>query len=177
MALIKLLLEKASQHYMNNYLVENAFSPKEEFHTTLVYAEETPLFIRDNSIDMIKSVLPIRLHPPNYQLDIFDNNLVLKYQDTIVERVHSTIMGEALKHSIHGYEDLSEEELDILSESLKQKRQAPIYANLNSHITLAKKFQGDFSKIPLPKMQLMFDRVSWKVLKTMKSSPEMIIKR
>ncbi|MEK6891406.1 MAG: hypothetical protein AABX03_04700 [Nanoarchaeota archaeon] len=176
MALVTLILDEESRNSLNDFLVDNSLKPKGEFHSTLVYTEETPIFIRQHLIDPLRTYLPIKLSSGTYQFDVFDSSLVLRYEHLSVRKMQLSVISESVRHSIHAYDDLSEEELDILRASVKEKRVSQIFYDFNPHITLAKSFQGDHRNIQPPRMQLTFDRIYWKVLKKMKSSPEEIFR-
>ena len=177
MTLIKLLVDSQGTDSLNEFLSENSLNSREEFHSTLIYAKETPMFIRPEFTNQIKTYLPLVINPETYKLDVFGGNLVLRYGSNLVRETQLTIIKQSFKHLIRAYDDLSGEEWDILGECLKQKRKSPIFSDFNPHITLAKQFHGESSNIGIPKIPLTFNRVYWKVFKPLELSPEITFSR
>ena len=78
--IIKWLTDERSKCFLNkNFGLEN-----DEFHTTVYYAEEIPLFKRKDTQKEITEILPVSINPSTYRYSMFgkkNDTLVLMYKD------------------------------------------------------------------------------------------------
>lgn len=111
----------------------------------------------------INLFLPIILNPKTYSLDVFENNLVLRYDNKKVQELNKLLMKTALRQMINGYceerEELSEKDRNIIKKHINRKRTSLIY-DFNPHITLAKRLRNCYG-LSVPKMPIIFDTFEW----------------
>ena len=139
--------------------------PRENFHSTLFYSVETPIFKRKSILQKIESNLPIRIPKTKNSFDVFgESDLVLRYDSPKVMKLNEGIMNEALRQVINEYPGrLSEEEVKILEIYTKQRR-GIVYSKFNSHMAIATNFyRKDLEKLTDFNGTIIFDSFSWTV--------------
>jgi len=163
---VQLTLEHKSAERIKRFLTKNSnviYEQKFGFHTTVHYSEEIPIFPRQPVLENIRKLLPIKLSPDTYRIDVFGEDvLVLRYESETIEKVNWMIINEGLRQCICEWPDrLSDEELQRLRES-PFIRKSPVYLDFNPHITLARNFDiENLEKIGCLEESITFDNFKW----------------
>tara|TARA_Y100000310_G_scaffold163852_1_gene163695 strand:+ start:7645 stop:8160 length:516 start_codon:yes stop_codon:yes gene_type:complete len=164
--LIRLNPDERSVINLRRFLKENKeiiSYPKENFHSTLSYTVETPIFQREGILQKIESRLPITLSPESYFFDIFGkDDLVLRFKSSKVLEIKSEIMQEAIRYTMLDLpNELSCRKIKILRKFLEQRANR-IYFDFNPHITLAHSFdRSDLEKLTGFNEEIVFDSFDW----------------
>ena len=66
MSLVKLIPSDESIDNLNDYLISCRLPTKENFHSTVYYSEENPLFKTDDIERSVRELLPIALDTSTY---------------------------------------------------------------------------------------------------------------
>lgn len=160
---IKLRLNEESYRQLIRYLAQNKKiiqNPKTNFHSTLRYSEEVPLFSNPHIVKHIFGYFPIKISPETYYFDIFGNGcLVLGYENETVRDLHQYL---EKKVQLQVPEKLNEMERKILGEYSRQN-QYKIYSDSRPHITLTEGFWGNLDELPSFKHELVFNSFRWEV--------------
>lgn len=161
---IKFQLNKKCYGQLIRYLAQNREiiqNPRADFHSTLRYSEEFPLFPSQHIAKHICNYFPIRISPKTYYFDIFGKDcLVLRYENETIRELHHYLKKEV---GLQDPEKLNEIEREILKEYSRQK-QPEIYPDFNPHITLTRAvFQGNLNELPSFKEELVFNSFHWEV--------------
>jgi hypothetical protein len=151
---IKLYADLESTYRLNRYLRLNELPQKERFHSTVFYANETPVFESIMPLN-IRDFLPLSIHPPMRAV-FFGKNLVLSYNSEEVEELNDKITQGAIKQMI-AFPDLNSDELEILRQHRRtetefifpyglrisnQRSGLVKYAKFNPHISIAGACEG-----------------------------------
>jgi hypothetical protein len=112
--------------------------PKDEFHTTVFYNEEWPLYSRSDVTGLIENVLPLVVEPSTYALELFGGGVpALTYTSPRQVCLREELLAFAVRHLISGPKDDAEQ---AILEGMKFRRdfaESPLF-DLNPHITLSK---------------------------------------
>ena len=140
---VKLTASSESNEALKKYVNDNAQliqGPKDEFHTTVLYTEEVPVFPREEVRRIEGEGLPLEVNPITYRFDVFgEGNLVLRYEDEGVTAIRSAVISEAIRQIICEWCDLRDEERKILERSMP-RRKSTVYWDFSPHISIGKKF-------------------------------------
>ncbi|MDP3918678.1 MAG: hypothetical protein Q8Q35_02115 [Nanoarchaeota archaeon] len=160
MTIITLKVDGRSEEILRRYIEENGFEGKNEFHSTLIYTEEVPIFRRGRLEIELKGRLPLELDSSTYSFDIFGSgNLVLKYENEEIESMRRLLRLEAIRQSMVEWPDLEEDEFDILRSHVLFRR-SKVY-DMVPHITLAKSCDGNLEDLPDFTASLTFSDFNW----------------
>jgi hypothetical protein len=141
MTIIKLLLDDSSSREIRNYLRDRNLPIKDEYHTTLLYSEEFPVFKRRAFLQSLDGILPITLNPSSYEFAMFGkNDLVLRYNAEAVVELQDKAHAEAVRQMITEWPNLRTHEKKILC-TAPRMRESTVYP-LHLHITFVKNFTG-----------------------------------
>mgnify|MGYP001557876639 CR=1 FL=1 len=162
---ISLIPDRESQDRLGRYARSLVcVEPKNSFHTTVFYAEETPIFPNVKIFLEYFREVPIILNPDSYSLDVFENNVVLRYDSQAVVDINSSLRSEAMRQMVYDWPNLRGKEKRILELSTKARRTGKIYPNFNPHISLARKGSGKklegLEKFVWP---IVLEQVRWKM--------------
>ena len=165
--LIFLEPDSESKKNLRRFLNQNhglVSSPKRDFHSTIHYSVENPVFQRDEISQKIRSRIPITISPENYSLDVFkDRELVLRYKSQVVRDLNDMLINEGVRQMVVEYPSLGEEERDILREYSLQIRSI-VYDNFNPHLSLARNFNRDrLEDLTVFDEEIVFDDFAWVV--------------
>jgi len=148
----KLQLDSGSEEALREYVDSNSeliVKPKNEFHSTVYYAEEYPILESGEIVRKIREMLPVELNPQTFNFDVFeDSYLVLRYSSEAVEEIRKVLVGEAMRQSIVVWPDAVENEGDraILQASLP-RRKTEVFDS-PTHISLAYDFHHSVEDLP-----------------------------
>ena len=135
MTIITLRLAAKSSAALSDYVRSLGLTPKDDFHTTVFYSEEHPLYPRRDVTDLLNDVLPLVIGPRTYALDCFGGGVpVLTYGSASQVDLREALRALAVRHMISGPVDDAEE---AILEGMKFFRTSKIF-DLNPHITLSK---------------------------------------
>jgi hypothetical protein len=159
MTIIKLLLEDSSNQEIRNYLLDRNLPIKNEYHTTLLYSEEFPVFKRRACLQSLDRILPITLDPSSYEFAMFgQRDLVLRYNAETVVALQDKAHAEAVRQMICEWPNLNARERQILC-AAPRMRESTVYP-LHLHITFVKNFIGDMNLPPFT-APLRFVAIEW----------------
>ena len=157
MTIITLKCDERSSERLRLYLQDNGISGKDEFHTTLFYNEEFPLFDRSDIREILEfEISRIELRPP-YLWDVFDPFcLVLKYHNSTITNLKRDLIERVKEQG----EPINEEEWRILERHSKSRKN-PVFNPYNLHMTVAKNYTGDIEDLPDFREPITFSELNW----------------
>ena len=150
MTIVTLKLAVQSSAALSDHVRSLGLTPKDEFHTTVFYSEEHPLYERSDLAELLEESLPFTVNPSTYAFDCFGGP-VLTYGSPEQVGMRETLRALAVQHMISGPE--TDGEWNILQRAALF-RTSSIF-DLNPHITLSKD-RADFTPKPFM-VPLVFD--------------------
>ena len=94
-SIVELLAERESEKQIVDFcqryerLIPN---PKNRFHSTVYHSSSFPVFGDLALLEKIKNKLPVVLNQESYFFDIFENCLVLRYENETVREINEVIL-------------------------------------------------------------------------------------
>jgi hypothetical protein len=163
--IVSLIPDEQSQRSLVGYLAK--ISPKinfrRRFHSTVYYAEETPLFQEQELRRRIAEMLPITIDPRTYYFDTFgENHLVLGYENTQVCAINLMLLQEAVRQMICLWPTLDNKILRVLGAS-NIRRQTPVFTDYNPHITLTNDYTSDSLNLKEFQTPITFNEVRFEL--------------
>jgi len=156
----KLLLDESSEGTLRRYVDSNSrliVKPKNEFHSTVYYAEEFPIFESEGIVRKIREMLPVQLNPETFCFDVFEDYLVLTYSSEAVEEIKDVLVEEAVRQMITVWPNVENGDLAVLQASLP-RRKTEIF-NSPPHISLAYNFHSSETLPPFREPLTLVDFV------------------
>jgi hypothetical protein len=166
---LTLSVNEDSKRRIRNFLEENkdliTLPFNEDFHSTLYYSTNNPIFERREMINEIESKLPLTIDPVSYFFDSFgrSDHLVLRYENSDVIYLRNKIIEESLKQSIgREYPGLNKKEDALRQVYRKQSRYMDDKLfNFRPHITLSRNIFRPIEDLPLFLEPITFETYSW----------------
>jgi len=147
----KLLLDSQSEEAIRRYVSDNSklvVRPKNEFHSTVFYAEETPIIESGSVVGKVRRRLPVQLDPRTFCFDVFgDYYLALRYSSESVEGIKCLLAEEAVRQMITVWPNVEDEgDVAVLQASMPRRMTQVFDSSL--HISLARNFCGSTGNLP-----------------------------
>ncbi len=161
MSLVKLIPSDEGIDKLNDYLISCRLPTKEDFHSTVYYSEENPLFKTDDLERNVRELLPITLDASTYYTKIFGEGvLVLGYKDPLVDQLNRMLVEEADIQKTHDYSGIHNLNKEGILRKHSNRTQKNQYSVFNSHIAL-KKGIYIFNANALPDFPICFNDIDW----------------
>ncbi len=161
--MVKLVLSEASGSALGAYAEAMGFSRKSEYHSTIFYSRESPLFKNPVLEEGLRRSLPILVDSTVCSAQIFgEGDLVLAHNDRRIIALREYLIQEAVRQCVHGYfeEEPDPKRLGIIAAHLS-KRDNTLPYPLQPHVTIVKSFKGNVSQIQIPQIDLVYDQYEW----------------
>jgi len=134
--IVSLVPDEESQDALRIHVQLAGGIPKDNFHTTVFYAEESPIYMSPEIRGNVRGMLPITLNPATYSVDTFGDIVVLRYEDKTVREINAFLIGEAVRQKVVEWPDLTGKRMQELALT-NRVRTSKVHYTFNPHISLA----------------------------------------
>ncbi len=147
------MLNRESQESIINYCDWNErfmqkIKSKRNFHSTVYHSSNYPIFPDPKLLHGLNDKLPILLDDSTYFFDIFENCLVLRYEDERVREINRILIQDLTRQKKEVWPNLNPSGIRTADQFPKEGK-ISLYSHFNPHITFSKKFsKKKLGKLP-----------------------------